>query len=154
MCYRLSKCSKPARFHKCFCRVVHIVFDDWNKQVSRYGDIDLYPHCILRSTPKFLNLEVSLESFEERFHLPAIFVECGNKSGAWHLCLYCTLTDNAVKLTSIISRKVTNWVKTNLSENICGYHKNHREVKFLSLSALKISVNNYISIISKNIPQF
>ena len=59
---------------------LHIEFDDCNKQVSTDGNIDLYPHCILRSTPKLLNLEVLLEPFEEQFYLPAILVEFGNNN--------------------------------------------------------------------------
>ena len=57
---------------------LHIVFYDWNLEVSTDGNIDLYPHSVLRSAPKLLYLEVLLEPLEEQFYLQAILVEFSN----------------------------------------------------------------------------
>ena len=60
---------------------LEVVLDDCNEAVRDDGDVNLYPDSILRVTPERFDLEMLLDPFEEKFHLPAIAVKQGNLLG-------------------------------------------------------------------------
>ena len=73
---------------------MHIVLHDSYETVSRDGSIDLNLDCIFRCTPEFFDSKVLLESFEEQFNLPSVFVQIGNLKGrnVLGICKKCELT--------------------------------------------------------------
>ena len=54
------------------------MLDNCNEAVCDDGDVNLYPDSILGITPERLDLEMLLDPFEEKFHLPAVSVKQGN----------------------------------------------------------------------------
>src|SRR5258706_13936050 len=63
-------------------------FDDGHQDVDRDGDPDLSLDRILGRTEEGLDSEVLLDPLEEKFHLPAAFVERANRS-RWKLEMIC-----------------------------------------------------------------
>ena len=57
---------------------LEVVLDNCNEAVCDDGDVNLYPDSILGITPERLDLEMLLDPFEEKFHLPAVSVKQGN----------------------------------------------------------------------------
>ena len=57
---------------------LEVVLDDCNEAVCDDGDVNLYPDSILGITPERFDLEMLLDPFEEKFHLPAVAVKQGN----------------------------------------------------------------------------
>ena len=57
---------------------LEVVLDNCNEAVCDDGDVNLYPDSILGITPERLDLEMLLDPFEEKFHLPAVAVKQGN----------------------------------------------------------------------------
>lgn len=60
---------------------LEVVLDNCNEAVCDDGDVNLYPDSILGITPERLDLEMLLDPFEEKFHLPAVAVKQGNFLG-------------------------------------------------------------------------
>ena len=52
----------------------HIVLNYRHKAISNYGTIYLDALGIFGSTPEFLDFEVLLYPFEEKFHAPSVLV--------------------------------------------------------------------------------
>ena len=57
---------------------MEVVLDNCNEAVCDDGDVNLYPDSIFGITPERLDLEMLLDPFEEKFHLPAVAVKQGN----------------------------------------------------------------------------
>ena len=57
---------------------LEVMLDDSNEAVCDDGDMNLYPDSILGITPERFDLEMLLDPFEEKFHLPAVAVKQGN----------------------------------------------------------------------------
>lgn len=54
------------------------MFKDGDKAVGDDGDVNLYPHSILVVAPETFDLEMLLDSFEEKLDLPTVTVEQGD----------------------------------------------------------------------------
>ena len=52
----------------------HIMVDNSNKTVYYDGNSNLDTYCILCGTPKFLNLKMQVQPFEEKFDQPSFLV--------------------------------------------------------------------------------
>ena len=63
-----------------------LLFDDGDQYIGGHGAPDLRLHRILAGTQKFLDAQMLLDPFEEQFHLPATFVQCGDGQG-WQGCV-------------------------------------------------------------------
>ena len=55
-----------------------IVFNNSNQTVRDYGDMNLYPDCIFRFSPKGFDTKMLFDPFEKQFNLPSIAVKKGN----------------------------------------------------------------------------